>query len=76
MPYKDFYTTRPTDIKPGDVLVCIVTAHVRHDGTVRLYRCGFNYRGEIPQGAPIPYHADGIMRGLFPVLREAGLKPA
>jgi hypothetical protein len=37
MPIKNFYTA--TTVEPGDVFVVTIKAMVRHDGTVKLYRC-------------------------------------
>lgn len=69
----DFYNVAPDEIKPGDVMMCVVKAMVvrqTSDGKpiVRFYRCPFN--GEIPDGDPIP--PGPLDRSVFPVLKWAG----
>ena len=77
---KDFYTTSPADLEPGDVMVATVTLHVlSHGPYVKLYRCRFN--GEVsqdgvPQGESISgpkVHA--VVEALFPAAIWAGLVP-
>jgi hypothetical protein len=81
----DFYNVRPNELKPGDVLVCIVTLHVGHlhddqgKPMYRMYRCNYPDPqlgdGDIPQGSSIVLNTEEAARALFPVVGYAGLKP-
>jgi hypothetical protein len=80
MPIKNFYTVRPDELQPGDVLVCTVTLHVGYHGdppVYRMYRCGYPPAiGEegIPQGSAILSSVEQVAAALFPVVRDAGLQ--
>lgn len=71
---KDFYTTRPDELKPGDVLVCVVTLHVMYHTkkgkpVYRMYRA--RYEGDdIPQGSNIISDVKKVGESLFPVIRD------
>ena len=77
---KNFYTVRPDELKPGDVLVCTVTLHVGYHGeppVYRMYRCAYPPQlGEeaIPQGQPILSNVKEVTQVLFPVVVDAGLQ--
>lgn len=78
MPLKNFYTLRPIDFKPGDVLACTVTLHFMYaqDGTpvFRMYRCAYpdpQTSDGIPQGEGIVNNKMEIMESLFPVAASA-----
>lgn len=72
---KNFYTLRPIDFKPGDVLACTVTLHFMYaleDGTpvFRMYRCAYpdpQTSDGIPQGKGIVDNKMEILGTLFPV---------
>ena len=79
----DAYTTRPADLKSGDIMAVTVTLHIGHlrdaddrPATYRLYLCDWPptiSEDGIPQGERI-YEAQVEVAGaLFPVV--AGLKP-
>lgn len=78
MPLKNFYTLRPIDFKPGDILACTVTLHFMHtrpDGTpvFRMYRCAYPPQtvDEIPQGEGIVNNKMEVAETLFPVAASA-----
>ena len=67
----NFYNVRPDELQEGDVLVCILTAHVHYDGSVSVYRCKYPnaYVGDegIPQGSKIGNEKSTVEQ-IFPVL--------
>lgn len=85
MSIKDFYMTSPSDLEPGDVLVCTVTLHVGYhenangNRVFRMYRC--RYPGEnlgsdgIPQGDRIYTNQEEVAQALFPIALNAGFEP-
>lgn len=80
----DFYNVRPGELKPGDVLACVVTLHVgyRQDENgnpthYRVYRCRWpdtQVSKGIPQGANLGHLQQQVAKALFPVPID-GLKP-
>jgi hypothetical protein len=69
----DPYTTRPIDLKAGDVMIRTVTCHVLpgpDEDTLafRLYVCPYPHSEDIPQGTPAPGPSPDLARSLFPVL--------
>jgi len=74
MTFKHFYTVKPNELEPGDVLVCTVTLHVNAFG-FRMYRCDWQPgHDEIPQGSRIYSNLDELAQSLFPVVLDADLK--
>lgn len=63
---KNFYTTSPDDVQPGDEFVCAIKAIVTETG-VRLYRCEYPEDLPMPQGTRVPGECD-FSTTLFPVL--------
>jgi hypothetical protein len=80
MTIKDYRSVRPDQLKPGDVLVCVVTLHVRYfDDRFAVYQCTYPdpqvSSDGIPQGSKLlPEQADAVAAALFPVAGWAGLK--
>ena len=78
----NFYTVRPDELKPGDVLVATVVLHIVESPGYpglrgRVYRCGYppeTYDG-IPQGTHLGCkETDEVINALFPVARNAGVE--
>ena len=68
MKIKNFYTVRPCDLEPGDVLVCTVTLHVTHTGGFRIYRCQYPPQideFEVPQGSKVYNNLKEVAQALF-----------
>lgn len=81
---KNVYTTRPNEIKPGDVFVVTVAFHVVHESAngklfVKAYRCPYpdpeTDEEGVPQGDSIdPVDCGRLMAELAPVLVWARTK--
>jgi len=67
------YTVRPDELKPGDVMAVVVTAHMMGDGSFQLYRCPYpvgesEYEG-IPQGDRVLWSLERLVAtALFPAV--------
>ena len=63
--------TRPSELKPGMVMVCTVTLHIGYMGGFRVYQGDFPPQFSedgIPQGSRISGNqADAVAEALFPV---------
>lgn len=68
---KNFYSVKPNELKEGDVLICLITAHIMHDGSVRVYRCPYPNAqisdDGIPQGNKVG-DENSTIKDIFPVL--------
>jgi len=78
MTMKNFYSVRPNELEPGDVLTCTVALHVTYIGGFRVYRCAYPPQlGEdgVPQGSKVYSNLEELAQALFPVVLDANLKP-
>lgn len=84
MTVKNFCTVRPDQLKPGDVLLCVVKLMVGYytkDGkpVYRLYQCMYPAdtdcmcEEDVPQGSRVT-DADLVGKALFPVVGYAGME--
>ena len=86
-PVKNFYTIKPFQLGPGDVLLCTVKLLVLHEKgktgrhRYRLYRCAYPadtdcmYQEDVPQGSRIyPEDMEAFAEELFPVVGSAGME--
>lgn len=81
----NFYNVAPHQLKPGDVLVCTVTLHMRHitdakgRPTFAMYRCPFPNPqigdAGIPQGDKMPPSQATKVAAVFPIIEWAELVP-
>jgi len=82
MTIKNLRTVEPSEMEPGDVLVCIVALHVGYwnmkgKPVVSLYRCPYPDpqigRDGVPQGDKIvplkQQEGQALLKLLFPVMR-------
>ena len=66
------YTISPSDIKQGDVMLCVIKAMVTGPGWYRLYKCEYMYSttpDDIPQGSRILNEKE-VCEALFPSLAQ------
>jgi hypothetical protein len=85
-PVKNFYTVKPLELEPGDVLLCVVKLVVCDHKSLagrqlyRLYRCAFPAdtdtmcESDVPQGSRIFPEHETFGKELFPVVGFAGME--
>lgn len=67
----DHKTVRPDDLRPGNILVCIVKAVVGPGGTFRLYQADIEEGDCVPQGSRLSGKDElAAARCLFPSLTQ------
>ena len=70
----DHKAVQPDDIKPGNIMVCIVKAVVGPGGKFRLYQVDIEEDDCVPQGSRLSGDDElAVCRSLFPSLAQVAV---